>query len=882
VSPPSEKSTSENNHAGAFDLKGLIHNIELLGPLLATNAQSEESHALIEKCFEEISSIHDLFIGSHQRKLEEAERLTGDILDVILALSSLNFSKSLAVGFEDSGFNAVAAGLNMLGEELQRSTVSIEYVNGILESMNDCLLVFHSDGLVKTINGFCKSLLGLSNDNIGKLSIKDLLTEESYKKINSFFDSPSLAIMRAVDLTFLTTQQKEIPMQVNTSLLRDAAGNHNGFVMVGRDMRESFALIKKARDAALAEKHRAQELSAAHVELERAHEKLTKFNESLQSEINQRLTAEEELRKAHDRLELQVLERTKALRHSNEMLNGEIEERKKAEALLSAREEKFRTIFQTTSVAILDVDLTEIVKIVLMLPADRKKNFKETLEKDDNLKQQLVKAICILDVNDATLAMFAAQSKDDFIDHIVDIFIESSYQFAESFLEALSSQRGYFETSCTLMSLSKKELEVLVQFRVDHSVEGRISGLVTIVDLTEVRLLREQLRQSQKMEAIGRVAGGIAHDFNNLLTVILSYGQMLLDDLAQDDPLRGRISPMVECAERAAALTRQLLAFSRRQVIAPKVIDLNELTSNMERMLKRILGEDIELLSVKDNSLGKISADPGQIEQIIMNLAVNARDAMASGGKLTIETKNVTLTEEDVKEKGDLQAGAYVLLAVSDTGCGMTLEVRQRIFEPFFTTKGVGKGTGLGLSTVYGIVKQSKGHIDVYSEVSYGTVFKIYFSRFDSEEISITNEEVHPESLVGKESILVVEDELTVRTVACAILRKAGYNVLEAGDPLLAVDFITSFNGKIDLLLSDVIMPNMRGPEMADKITGFQPEMKILFMSGYTDNAINRNGILDEGRAFLQKSFTPKSLLSRVREVLAGQENEHALEVQKP
>jgi two-component system cell cycle sensor histidine kinase/response regulator CckA len=371
------------------------------------------------------------------------------------------------------------------------------------------------------------------------------------------------------------------------------------------------------------------------------------------------------------------------------------------------------------------------------------------------------------------------------------------------------------------------------------------------------------------MEAIGQLAGGVAHDFNNLLTIIKGYIQLSLMELKEGDPLKENIDIIQKASERAADLTRQLLAFSRRQIMELKILDLNALLKDMEKMLIRIIGEDIELVSLLAEDLGKTKTDPGQIEQVILNLAVNARDAMPSGGKLTVETTNVDLNEAYASSHDQIAADHDVMLSVSDTGHGMTPEVKGQIFDPFFTTKELGKGTGLGLSTVYGIVKQSGGNVSVYSEPGQGSVFKVYLPRAE-EETSLPVRRDEPESIpCGTETLLLVEDETSVRNLAVSILRRQGYHVLEAPDGDQAFLLAHNHSGeKIHLLVTDVVMPRMGGGELADRIKIIWPDTKVLHMSGYTDNAIVHHGILNPGIEFLQKPFSPAGLAQKVREVV--------------
>jgi PAS domain S-box-containing protein len=389
-------------------------------------------------------------------------------------------------------------------------------------------------------------------------------------------------------------------------------------------------------------------------------------------------------------------------------------------------------------------------------------------------------------------------------------------------------------------------------------------------DVTRQLQLEEQLRQSQKMDAIGKLAGGIAHDFNNLLTAIMSYSALALEILPADHLVYDDIVGIQQTAQRAANLTRQLLAFARKQIIKPEMLDLNDLVINMDKMLRRLIGEDIELITLPFQNLWTVQADHGQLEQVLVNLVLNARDAMPQGGKLTIETANVTLDQTYAGQHLELARGDYVMLTISDTGLGLTEEVKAHIFEPFFTTKDVGQGLGLGLATVFGIIKQNNGHILVYSEPDQGVTFKIYLPRAPQRDVSAAQPEEDQELPFGTEIILVVEDEPVVRDLMTRTLRQQGYQVLEAingEDALRLAKEHTDFE-KIQLLLTDVVMPRMGGKALADRLKATYPNLKVLYMSGYTDNAIVRHGILEPEVSFLQKPFAPNVLIRKVRQIL--------------
>jgi signal transduction histidine kinase/ActR/RegA family two-component response regulator len=403
---------------------------------------------------------------------------------------------------------------------------------------------------------------------------------------------------------------------------------------------------------------------------------------------------------------------------------------------------------------------------------------------------------------------------------------------------------------------------------------GSLSGLLLAAimaerddALTKRLILEEQLRHSQKMEAVGRLAGGIAHDFNNLLTAIIGYTEIVLHSLDPKDDRRADAEEIGRAAMRAADLTRQMLAFSRRQVLQPKIIDLNIALSKVEPMLRRVIGEDIVMTVTGKANSAFVRVDPGQVEQVVMNLVVNARDAMPQGGRLTVETADATLDEVALADSPDARPGAYVMLSVADTGTGMAPEVRARIFEPYFTTKDVGKGTGLGLSTAYGIVRQSEGHISVSSEIGLGTTFRIYLPRAEAPE-QIADQAGVEKMPEGTEHILLVEDDPSVRRLSKELLTRLGYSITEAASGRAGLALGSDDTRHFDLALCDVILGDMSGPAVAEALSALRPSIRVLYMSGYTDEAIVRTGVLDEGKPFLQKPFTPMQLAKKIREVL--------------
>ena len=568
-----------------------------------------------------------------------------------------------------------------------------------------------------------------------------------------------------------------------------------------------------------------QALSETECELAKQKEKIAQANRALQA-------AQKALEKEKKSLERTVNQRTRQLNQLNKALQNELTERIQIQPALEESERKYRTLIEHSNDAIYVLQDNRFVLV--------NQQFTELL----GLRPE--------DVLNRDFWEFIAPESRPLIEERLKQQ-EASQPVAPVFEFAV---------------LNKKQEPVLCEASVATiTYEGRPAIQGILRDITERRRLEKQLQQAQKMEAIGRLAGGVAHDFNNLLTVIRVYAEMALNRLDPNHPVHEDITRIKKAEEKATRLTTQLLAFSRRQIRQPVVLNLNDLINDLTRMLRRIIGEDIELNSILDPNLWPVHADLGQMEQVVMNLVVNARDAMPQGGKLTLETLNVVLDEIYARLHAGVKPGHYVMLAVSDTGIGMDEQTISQIFEPFFTTKT--EGTGLGLATVYGIVRQNEGHIWVYSEPGKGTTFKIYLPR-TTESLSPRDKDVPAGmSLEGNEHILLVEDDEQVRQVTERLLREYGYRVTAVPSPAEALQAVRTGTIQPDLVVTDVVMPGMDGRDLARELAQIKPGTPVIFVSGYTENAIIHHGILDDGLIFLQKPFAPMDLLRLIRKTLS-------------
>ncbi|BCS96279.1 hypothetical protein DSLASN_19110 [Desulfoluna limicola] len=571
----------------------------------------------------------------------------------------------------------------------------------------------------------------------------------------------------------------------------------------------------------------------------------------------------------------QVTVRTGDLEQANAHLRNEISERRYAEEALRVINRRYHALFQDSPVPLWEEDFSELYARLECLKEKGVSDFRAYFSDNPSELQACVQKVGILDVNQATLNLHQATAKEELLGNLGKLFTESSLEVFVEEVVALAAGKAEYESEAEVKTLSGEVRQIYLRLKIDYEQHGSVRGLLATLDITERKRgeaerekLKNQLLHAQKMESVGRLAGGVAHDYNNALSVIMGFTELAMEHVDSNEPLQEHLEEVFKAAKRATDITRQLLAFARKQAIAPMPIDLNRNIGGMLKMLRRLIGEDIELTWRPGEELWPVKMDPTQLDQILANLCVNARDAIEGTGKVTIETGKMTLGDVYSNTHAGFVPGEYVVLIVSDNGSGIEKEILDHIFEPFFTTKEVDEGTGLGLATVYGIVKQNRGFVNVYSELGRGTTIRIYLPRHS--DVAVKPEARVPARapVAHGETILLVEDDLAILKLTKKILTGLGYTVLTAGKPEEALKQAEMHSGEIHLLVTDVIMPGMNGRELAGQLLRFCPKVSALYMSGYTANVIAHHGVLEKGVHFIQKPFSKMGLASAIRSAL--------------
>jgi len=772
--------------------------------------------------------------------------------------------------------NKTEANRKRTEEELRKASL---YARSLIEASLDPLVTISSDGKIMDVNQATEQVTGITRNRLIGSDFSDYFTEpvrarEGYQRVLSE------GLVRDYPLSIRHISGRTTDVLYNATIYRNEAGEVQGVFAAARDITERKQAEEKLRDSEV--RYRDLIETARDVILTLSPEGVfTSFNRVFETITG--WSTKEWIGKVFVDL-VDPNDVPKAIQRFKSVLEGQL-----GEPIELRVRTKYGGFVPGEFVASPQVKEGKVIGILgVVRDITERKRAEEALRQEKDFNQTLVQASPLFFVaigpDGKTLMMNEAMlhalgyTTDEVVgkDYLSTFVPVADRERLLPIFEKLVNQKESTLNENRVLIKDGRELLVEWHGRPVFKANGELDYFIGVgIDITHRRqaeekmaVLQDQLRQSQKMEAIGRLAGGVAHDFNNLLTVIKGYCQLSLAEMKESTPLRDTLEVINKATEKAADLTRQLLAFSRRQIMEVRVLDLNTHLQNLGKMLRRIIGEDIELVTLLGEDIGRVKADPGQIEQVVMNLAVNAKDAMSKGGKLIIETANAELDEAYAHTHVAVTPGRYVMIAVSDTGAGMEPEVRDRVFEPFFTTKGKGKGTGLGLSTVYGIVKQSNGNIWVYSEPGKGTTFKIFLPRVDEPAEKLKAQAVGEEFPRGSETVFVVEDDKEVRNLAVRILKKQGYTVLDGsyGDEALSV--CRNHHGPIHLLLTDVVMPGMSDRELAKRLESFHPEMKVLYMSGYTDDAIVMHGVLVQGVNYIQKPFTVDALAKKVREVL--------------
>ena len=762
---------------------------------------------------------------------------------------------------------------------------SEERYRTIIDNIEDAYWELDLSGKVTFFNDCVVRLHGRSREELMGLSYKEYLDEESAKQVSQKFHQvystgePATAVFWEI----IRGDGARRTLESTVSLIRDSEGKPIGFRGISRDITERKRTEEAVRQSEERYRTIIEDMTDSYVETDLAG-KFTFFNN--QAAIGQRRSKEQLMGLSNKQyMDEETVKRVgkayKQVYLTGEPLKGLTFEMTRGDGTSYYVESNVSLIrdsqgkpvgFRTTSRDVTERKLAEeelakqrsfLRQVIDLNPSfvfakDREGRF--TL-----VNQAIAEAygVSVEDLLGKTDADFNSNEDE------VEQFRRDDLEVMDTLQEKVIPEEAITDAGGQLRWLQTIKRPIVSGNGTANQILG-ISTDITARKQAEEALSRseDQLRQAQKMEAVGQLAGGVAHDFNNLLTAINGYSEICLRSLTPEDPLYRKIEEIKKAGDRAASLTRQLLAFSRKQILQPKIIDLNRVVADLNKMLPRLIGEDIDLVIGLAPDLGNVKADPNQIEQVLLNLSINARDAMPKGGKLTIETSNVNIGEEYAGQHTSVRPGDYVMLAVSDTGSGMDAQTQAHIFEPFFTTKGVGKGTGLGLATVYGIVKQSEGNIWVYSEVGVGTSFKIYLPCVESSDKRVQARTDNPKSSKGAETVLLVEDEELVRNLATEVLRESGYQVLEAKHGNEALIMGKQHDGVIHLMLTDIVMPQMGGRELVEHLAPLRRDMKVLYMSGYTDDAIVHHGVLEEGTAFIGKPFTPDTLARKVREIL--------------
>jgi two-component system cell cycle sensor histidine kinase/response regulator CckA len=547
---------------------------------------------------------------------------------------------------------------------------------------------------------------------------------------------------------------------------------------------------------------------------------------------------------------------------------AERQQRRVAENALKVEERRYRSIFESATVALAELDFSAIRQRLAQLEAEGMRNVQDFLAARPDEAQALADRVRVLDANRAMMTLLEARSREELLLSFGKQLGAMSDAPWSALLQAVQEQRPEIQTELDVQTFTGRLVPVMLSMRIPTAEADFQNIIVSMLDCSEQRRMAERARDAQRLETVGRLAGGVAHDFNNLLAVIGSFAAIVRDDLSDHESAQKDLDVILDATRRAATLTNQLLAFSRRQLQELQLVDINRVVEELDKILRRLIGEDVELSTVIAKDLGVVKADPSQVEQVLMNLAVNARDAMPKGGRLTVETRNVTLAKPRPMPGGEtMAAGDYVMMSVTDSGTGMDETTRRRIFEPFFTTKEPGKGTGMGLATVYGIVKQSGGHVDVISAPNKGARFDVYLPRATAEREKPPRRRAITRPDGGTETVLLVEDDELVRKAGRRILETEGYQILEAANGAEALAIAERFPGTIDLLLTDVVMPRMNGRDLAAALRASRPGIKVIYVSGYAGGLIDSDDPR-ERRAHLRKPFSPTALLGKVREHL--------------